>query len=53
MFDVKDLDTKKKPNFTLVSFKKKEVKQLETFYKQGDIWYSTKTGKRERKEVKS
>jgi hypothetical protein len=52
MQSLDNLDKKKVPNFEFSAGKKKEVKQLETFYKQGDIWRNTKTGRRERKEVK-
>jgi hypothetical protein len=48
MQDLKNLNTKKVPNFKLSTFKKREVKQLESFYKQGGKWYSLKTGKPEK-----
>lgn len=39
MQDLNNLNTKKIPNFELTPFKKREVKQLEAYYKQGGKWY--------------
>jgi hypothetical protein len=50
MQSLDNLDKKKIPNYSLSLHAKREVKQLETFYKQGKIWRNTKTGRRERIE---
>lgn len=39
MQDLNNLNTKKIPNFGLTTFKKREVKQLEAYYKQGGKWH--------------
>lgn len=49
MQSLEHLNTPKKPDISVCPAIKKEVKYLESFYKQGDKWYSLQTGKEEKK----
>jgi hypothetical protein len=50
MQSLDNLDKKKILNYSLSLHAKREIKHLETFYKQGNIWRNTKTGRREKIE---
>lgn len=43
MFDLKNLNTKKKPNFDLSFGKRPKVKQLDAYYLQGGKWHKVST----------